>query len=477
MRAFRIVLLTFLLGLLAAAHVYGCTCEETDLPYCEQVSRADTVFIGTVKQIKKVDEARSFGESLIQFEVEQVYKGAPPQMVDVSYIFGTSCSWNDFKVGERWIVYGHRRSPAEGLSIPFCTGSHAIGETFADKFLNDFREGRNGESVRGKLMSYGEGPIANAPVVISREQETFTGTSDSDGLFEIQVPGPGKYGVRIAVPFTALLTSLNPAFSVRSPVIEGSRSVWEYETNVPKGLCSYGRMDFTKVDLKATASISGRLIDAEGRPIRRGFVYLAKWEIDEKSTLERLDFQSTNREGNFIFDGLREGRYVVIFSPQNFPEKDRPYIRSYLPGVSKFSDAFVVELAQGKVIDLPDFRLPKKLPTRAVELEIVMPDGQPVLKEHPNAGMDQLPWISIHRSNGDYVEHADAKRSGAGKYSFDVYQGFSYVIGVQITGRDDRLWNGFVILPAGKTSERLKVVLGPKNGEASDFVKRLNTPL
>lgn len=468
MKAGLIVVIGMLLVAIAPRSISACQCYDYELPYCEQVSRADTVFIGTVRSIQ-YNETGGLDESLIKFGVEEVFKGNTESTVDVGYIFGSSCSWAKFEPGERWVVFGYRNRSGS-LYIPFCTGSHKYNSTGENiDFLNDLKQGKTTESIAGKLTVGGEEGVRDIPVTITNGKTNITGRSDADGLWDVSVPGPGNYKVSFSMPFSAALFNRGLEFPFKALSIQESRSDFEYEAPVEKGLCNYKNLIFGKIDLKASASISGRLLDASGAPVKGGFVHLAKWAIDEETTLKERTFKFTDENGAFTFHGLREGRYVVLLNPRNYPQHNEPYLRSYLPGVPTFSGAFVIELEQGKEIKVPDFKLPKKVPTRTIEIEAVWPDGKPVVKWGPEP--DDTPTIAIHNSDGEYIEQAEESRSGVGKYTFSVFEGFSYVIEVRATGDHD-YFNGFVKIPSRGTPRTLKVVLRSKTGDAENFVQR-----
>src|SRR5687768_6267753 len=299
------ILLVFLLFVLVVCFTtvdaLGCTCMEFGVPVCAEIQRADTIFTGTVKAIK-LNGGTGMETSAISFSAEEVYKGSIGPSVDVGYTFGTSCSWLRFEVGQRWIVYGYKDPSTGRLSIPFCTGSHEYESSSQDlSVLNNFKRGNGGESIRGRIKSAGE--VANNPVVISGDKVTLRTKTNHEGLFDVSVPAPGKYKVTVSVPFSAMLMHYDPTFQLSDVLVTESESGLTYEANVEKGLCSYTQLEFSKVDLKATASITGRLLDSDGKPTK-GFLHLQKWHLDEKHTLKGGEFASADEDGVYTFDGL-----------------------------------------------------------------------------------------------------------------------------------------------------------------------------
>jgi hypothetical protein len=452
----------------------ACLCDEMGVPTCAKVARADAVFVGTVRSIKAVEQTGGdLKESLIQFEVEEVYKGTPSSPVDVGYIFGTSCSWLKFEIGERWLVFGFRKSNG-GLSIPFCSYSHPYEPSERVEFLDDYRQKKVSESIQGYLTSLGRGPvepgpITDAKITITGDKTTLSAQPDKDGRWQMSVPGPGKYSIKVSIPFAAMLSSYQAGLSLKDMKIADTQSVVEYESEVQPGLCSYQELDFDRVDTKATGSISGRLLDSDGNPTS-GTLNLQRWSLDEKNTLESGTLGFADENGNYSFDGLREGRYVIVLNRDGFPEKGEPYLRNYLPGVSRFSGAFVIELAQGKAIEAPDFKLPKKLTTRSIEIEASLPDGKPVINWGTQAASDRLPSISLYRADGRYIELPDVKRTGTGKYTFPVYEGFPYVVQIEFYPGNGKTLNGFAQIPKNGVPKTIKIELGQKYAGVLEFL-------
>jgi hypothetical protein len=464
---------------LSVSSAFACQCFEMDVPYCEQISRADTVFVGTVRSITASDQSKDpLKESLIQFDVEQVYKGSASQVVNVGYLFGSTCSWLKFEIGERWLVYGYREKQGDVLSIPFCTNSHRYEEGSGDiKALYDYREKKSSEWIEGYVTALGRGPIEGRPlseakISVTGEKTNTDAQPDKDGKWKVTVPGPGKYLVKVSMPFAAAISGYQAGFAISDMKVADTESVLSYESNVPIGLCSYREFDFERVDTKATGSISGRLLDSDGNPAE-GLLNLQPWSPDEKSTLEGGSMAIADANGNYSFDGLREGRYVIVLNRDDFPNEYRPYLRNYLPGVRKFSSAFVIELAQGKAMQAPDFKLPPKLGTRTIEIEASLPDGKPATYWNDPGKAVLMPWISIYREDGKYIEKPDAKLLAAGKYSFSVYEGFSYIVKVDCFG-DPKRPIGFAQIPRNGVSKAIKVEVGQKYKDVSEFLRSIN---
>ena len=454
----------------SALRIEACTCSEFGVPPCEEYRRASAVFVGRVRAIIDGGVPRENRQRAdVRFDVEQVFKGNLGASVDVGYMFNSSCSWSNFELGDRWLVYAYPASDGRRLQIPFCTGSGQFNETNDDAvFLQNLRDHKTEEFVMLRI------PVASEiDVSVSSNQEMFRAVAAEDSLYRAKVPQAGKYKVKVTIPFAAQITSFDPEFAVKILEQTESRTSLEYEVEVEKGLCSWRQVEASKVDLKATASIGGKLLDAERRPVSGVPVFLAKWNIDETEVLRNRDIAFPDKNGGFLFGGLREGKYVVLVNPYDFPEKDVPYLKGYLPGVLRFSDAFVIELEQGKEANVIDFVLPRKLSSRTVELQVVWPNGKPVTHQNPAWNDEREPWISVYKPIGDYLEHPNVTRlARQGVYSFSLYEGFSYVISAEAYNARGERWNGFAKLTVTNPQKSLKLTLAPYSGEAKDWLEK-----
>lgn len=449
--------------------VEACSCMEYGVPPCEEYRRASAVFVGKVRALVNNEIAETLRPGFVTFDVDQIFKGNPGPSVDIGYEFNTSCSSHDFKVGDRWLVYAYPDREGKALQIPPCTGSHKYDEASdVARFLQDLKQGKTGEYVSGRIPD-----VTAADISVASQKETLRGALDSDGSFRLKVPAAGKYRMKITLPFAAAISYHNPDLVLKMLEQSETRSVFEYEAEVEKGLCRWNQLDFHQIDLLATGAVTGRLLDAERRPVSGFVVNLAKWNIGEGETLEKLETAYPAEDGRFSFATLREGKYVVLINPRDFPSHSVPYPKIFLPGVPRFSDAFVIDVQQGKEANVIDFVLPEKLRTRTVELRLVWPDGRPVLFRNPRQ-QDHPPGVSLYKLDGGYIDHPEAKRTPRkGTYTLDLYEGFSYIIGAFGGETNDKFGTGFAKVTVNKFLKPVTITLSLTPREAADWLDAL----
>ncbi len=452
--------------------VQACTCKESEIPVCEQYRRADAVFVGRVKNVEpqKAPSALS-ANTVINFEVERSFKGTSEPLVKVGYIFGTSCSWIEkFNKGERWLIYGYRNEAGEMLTIPFCTGSYRIGddENAEITYFNNLLQGKTKETIIGKLV--GEDISNNTRITIKGNDKTYTAQTDDNGDYKVEVAGAGNYRVRAAIPFSVIESSFG--FNGYSPldIISATEkeTIVEYDIQVEKGLCGYRQINFQKFDLKATASIGGKVVGDDGKPIKNLTLRLAKAVLSERDALNRNLYDTTDENGAFEFPELREGRYIIVINPNDFPYYDMPYLKTFYPGVRNYSDAQIIEIEQEQKISDIIFQMPKELPQREIQGKIVWADGKPVTEK-------EKPFLYLYNLKAEYVSRPFDffKVDDDGNFSFSLFEGFTYLVKIEAHTKTGQ-HHGFAKIKVDKKLKPLKIILNRQGNEnVEDFLKEI----
>lgn len=119
------LVMSLLLVTVGAGPAYACSCA--DVPLKNDIRNADAVFSG---EVRSIDEDASAGSGImaapgrINFAVEDSWKGATAETVDVyGQGDGVNC-FNSFEEGEAYLVYASR---AKGPDAPLT--NVACGET------------------------------------------------------------------------------------------------------------------------------------------------------------------------------------------------------------------------------------------------------------------------------------------------------------------------------------------------------------
>lgn len=136
------ILLCLLIGIACVTNTAACSCYETS-PVKEAYSGAALVVVGKVVRLSYVGLAETMRETKraqlekkvssekrlflteawitkVEIEIEQSFKGSPATGKVVVYTGrrGASCGYTQFKVGEKFVVYGLEKSDFYRLVTP-----------------------------------------------------------------------------------------------------------------------------------------------------------------------------------------------------------------------------------------------------------------------------------------------------------------------------------------------------------------------
>jgi hypothetical protein len=450
-RKLTLVLLTFVAWQMLAAEASACTCVDYDPPVCAQYWGADAVFAGVVTDIRKIpkDPPDSLPKALLRFTVEDAFRGLNTREVDVATLSGTSCDMT-FKKGERWLVYAYLDAATGRLEIHPCTRTHQLqgGMNEDLDYIRAVRRGPPEQSVLGRLAYFRYDPLMGVKVSVRGGGQTFETETDADGRFNLRLPRGGAYTVSAVVPFSAVAGSRNVAVKTDST---DERTVIEYAVELPAGRCAYDLIDVYKVDLHATAEVSGKVLDESDRPVTRGQVRLFKAEPKEGADPEEA-YTRIGADGSFKFEGVAVGNYYLVINPREEApdEYDAPYPRTFYPGVAEQSKATPIVVTEGLKLEDLVFRVRPALRERVLKGVVVWPDGKPAAEAN----------VSLYdAAQNRYVRMVRA--DAGGKFEMRVYGDFKYEVSAGVYGKKIGE-SEKVKVPDSDERPRLKLVVKPK---------------
>ena len=217
-----------------------------------------------------------------------------------------------------------------------------------------------GRSLRGLVRGRGGEPMAGVRIWLSaadqRSNEPVvalqmrTSRSDSSGAFVFENVPTGRMQLQ--------------AFGAGA----SHRSVPWYPTVVAAAEVEIGDDAGSEVVLtvERRSSLSGRLVDAVGRPVPRHNVVAAPMAGTAIERSFRQRGAETGADGSFAIDGLADGEDYAL--------------GVYAPGgPHRFQAAFPLVVGQGRPGGTEvDLRLPERAPARAILVRVLGPDGHPV---------------------------------------------------------------------------------------------------
>lgn len=362
--------------LLSAQLAAACSCIR--LTECYR-SALPVIFIGRVIA-GGVDSLRInpwyTPATTVRFEVIEALRGLAPgtRFVDMATdsVYGM-CGPNPYFPGRTYLVTPYTKNGQ--LADGGCFSGREV-EYEQDNIPYLRRYVRNpGLSIRGLigavsrddsdlvdyLLSEGDGrALQGVTVWTIAGGKRISTTTDAQGRYELPVPEPGNYSVH---------ADLAPYRPVRSRV----------------GVPHSGGCTVHDFGLLSNSSISGRVKDPEGRPLKKGQVGLIDLDRvsspqSDKDRWRGEDFEPSS--GQFHFQNVPLGRYLLVFNP-NGPHQTRfgsdPRESTYYPNGATRAQAQTIEIkAAGMHVTGIDLIAGPPVALRPVSVEVRFPDGTPM---------------------------------------------------------------------------------------------------
>jgi Carboxypeptidase regulatory-like domain len=332
------------LGLaLVSGPLSACSCIAGSGQPCETYWGASTIFVGKVVEIVPLPRgADGYPWRSVRFEVLESLKGADAATAEVRTGRGGGDCGYEFKVGESYVVHANPGRSGE-LVTSICSATKPLSKGEADvTYARLVAHGGDRTGLFGRVVRVEREPgkewaerVGLRGVEIAVEGpggQRFSATTDDDGAFTIAGRLEGPYTVR------ALLPPGLPAKAAQEVV-------------VPPGKCAGA--DF---EVSFLASLSGRLIDADGKPVGSRWIELLP--AAESRSGERGERRITASDGTFSFSDLPPGDYRLVVNRKGPAPYERPaYPSTWYPGAATAEGAAILSVRPSQTLELPDFQL------------------------------------------------------------------------------------------------------------------------
>jgi len=446
----RVILLTLLLiAFLWPKQKIAASTYYTP-PVCEAFNMAKAVFIGRVVNASQKREYAyddETGEPSVAcsleavFDVIERFSGPPERTMNVWESGGDACEGVDLTLGEVYLVYAyeevdkklwagvrtrslrptsinasdnqwskeyHRELQKEyddeleflrSVSRKTLSGARIFGAARSDqKILDKNHKGRNGS-------------LAGVTIKIESGRQSLEVKTDSDGKFDIQGLEPGVYKV---VP-----ESLEGYVPVRSIGWMNYSKSWKKEVSLRN--CGCAQLIF---ELDPSATVDGRVLDAEGKPLAGVEVGLISERWREEVEIQDGNIKSfqilegkTDTDGKYKINKVAPGRYLLGVNVTR-PSAQSPYPRIFYSDVSDIKQAEAITVEPGKSAGPFDLRLKQKLEKHTIQGIVVWPDDTPAIGAK----------ISLRCPGEGLRRGYDATTDEQGRFTLEGLKGYEYEI-------------------------------------------------
>ena len=189
--------------------------------------------------------------------------------------------------------------------------------------------------------------LRDTKIQASGSSETFQTVTDSDGYFEFRDLPAGTYKVEPVLPDT-LASSVD-------------------EVKLEAGGCKAASFMAAW-----NGRISGRATLSNGVAIGDANIDL----IDLARSPGEGTTGRTDEEGNYTFENVQPGRYVVKLLDLDSPSDDFPFPPLFYPNATELSLADVLEVGEGQKLDDVDFVV-RNFDPRTLRIQVLWPGNHP----------------------------------------------------------------------------------------------------
>jgi hypothetical protein len=264
-----------------------------------------------------------------------------------------------FKPNEQYLVFTHQDKDGRLFST-ICDGTRPARDARAFlPQLRAVRDGRRVASVFGVLTRIDppvlaaandpDEPLPNVPVKLRSHDDRFQTSTDADGVYRFYDVHAGEYSFTAELPPSTELTQ--KAIGSLQPFTIPDGACFEYD-----------------VDALPTGSIQGSVIGPDGKPLDLASIELYRAASYSASRPGLWAFQGA--EGNFDFDHVGAGDYILVFNRANRMNPNAPFKRSFYPGVADLSEAQTIHLDDGQQLSKIDIHVSDRYPARQVRVQL-----------------------------------------------------------------------------------------------------------
>ncbi len=432
---------------LETAEACSCAVQET----CQYFSDAKIVFVGKVldsseitrtikRRVQPIGGEWEENENVEKRQisrilVEESFAGADGEKeILIETEISSSCGF-PLQKDVSYLVYANQPQDEENLMTHFCSGTKSVSSAQED--LNYLRTNKDNNAVVSGKVGFGEwwkldsSPLKKygvTTVSLVNQEKQFQTNIEQDGSYQFSDVPQGKYKINVVLPdFLTADEEYHPDIAEELEI--GDQTVIEVSAR------GCFKKDFR---LQENGRISGKITDAEGKPIEDITVHLVVpvSKTGQKIEQDELCYDTglcldTDKDGNYFFKGLKSGRYLVGVRLDDYvgnDSVDAAYLKTYYPGVAIEKKAVSVTVKFGKPTENIDFKLTRTYSEREIKGRVFFKDG----RHAPNVRVRYVARTPDLKNNGITFIKTDEN----GYFSLTGYENHSYLIGAFTDSRD-----------------------------------------
>lgn len=203
---------------------FACSCSDHFTPLFIEYSRANAVFVGEVKGIKKLTKLTEIEKNIpanyvvIEFKILKAYKGInnSQKIFSVITTFNDSCGFVDDErpqKGQKWIIFAFKNEENNRLYFGnACEQSSRLeNETDISDYENEMFKMKDKQAIFGRVVDEMkiEG-IKDIEIILEGNGQNLVARTDEEGFYSFPVTSTGTYKITINLPFGGLYAGLSP---------------------------------------------------------------------------------------------------------------------------------------------------------------------------------------------------------------------------------------------------------------------------
>lgn len=421
----RLVLAILPLLFFVPGGISACTCSKAPAGACQGLQQDDVVFVGTVTDVQNVlspapdasgtTDSQNAGSTtsatdatpVIRYHFKIDDKFAGPDAAEIDVFSGGDdgdCGYR-FRKGDQYIVFTQQETEGR-LFATICNGTRPASDGRA--LLPQLRAMRNHQqvaSVFGVLRRSDppllapaddpDDPLPRIKLKLRSKDDRFATSTGPDGVYSFYDVHAGEYHFSASLPARMELSEKTLPGAL--PPIK-----------IPNGACyEYN------VDALPLGKIRGSVLGPDEKPLNLASVELYRADRFKDTEPGLWGFQGS--KGEFEFDHIGPGEYILVFNRTNRKDPNSPFPRTFYPGVAEQTETAVITLKDGEQLLRADIQVRNGYPTHKIRVQLKWKDGRP-------------PGDVTIMAKASEGENPAAQRIADGVYEFTLLQSAHYTL-------------------------------------------------